>query len=173
MTNPSTNGLTSEQELLITALESLPFSVDSQVSLAHRGSDLTHVLLQEVYRTGPDLPLVFTPLFEWSPGQLLPPKLHRDDYGGISINAATVASINRFVYSSNLLLKIHSVVVQYIPYTPQGFLTCCKILQHGANSFTSPLKEVMLWIFTALENLSSSAEIEPTNPVSNGKHSNH
>jgi hypothetical protein len=104
MTNLSIDGLTSEQEPLITDLESLALAVDSQVSLAHQGSDLSHVLLQEVYRIGPNLPLVFTPLLEWSFGQLLPPKLRRDDYGGISINAATVASSNRFVYPNNLIL---------------------------------------------------------------------
>jgi hypothetical protein len=38
------------------------------------------------------------------------------------------------------------------------FFTCRKIL-HGADGFTAPIKKV-LWIFIALRNLSSSAEIE-------------
>lgn len=108
----SLNGLKSEQEPLITALESLPLAVDSQVFLAHQGSDLSHVLLQEVYRIQPDLLLVFTPLLEWSSGQLLPPKLRRDNYGGISINAATVVSSNRLCnvinsfYRSKYIFKV-------------------------------------------------------------------
>jgi hypothetical protein len=111
MTDLSVDGLTSEQEPLITVLESLALAVDSQVSLAYQGSHLNYVLLQEVYKTGPDLPLVFTPLLEWSSGQQLPPKHPRDNYGGISINAATVVSSKRFVFSNNLMLYIHSTVV--------------------------------------------------------------
>jgi hypothetical protein len=34
----------------------------------------------------------------------------------------------------------------------QGSLTFHKILQHGADGFTSPLKEAALWIFIALKN---------------------
>jgi hypothetical protein len=48
-------------------------------------------------------------------------------------------------------------------------LTCHKILQHGANGFTSPPKEGMLWTFIAHKNLSPSVGIEPTNLGSNGK----
>jgi hypothetical protein len=35
-------------------------------------------------------------------------------------------------------------------HTMQGFLTCCKILWHRANGFTSPLKEGVLQIFITL-----------------------
>jgi hypothetical protein len=33
----------------------------------------------------------------------------------------------------------------------KGSLTCCKILWHGTDSFTTPPKECMLWIFIALK----------------------
>jgi hypothetical protein len=39
----------------------------------------------------------------------------------------------------------------------EDFLTCRKILQHGANGFTSPLKEGMLPNFNTLKNPSPSA----------------
>jgi hypothetical protein len=39
--------------------------------------------------------------------------------------------------------------------------------------FTSPLKEVMLWIFIALKKPSSLAQFEPANLGSRGKHDNH
>jgi hypothetical protein len=63
--------------------------------------------------------------------------------------------------------------VKYLCHTPQGFLTWSKILWHGADGFTSPPKEIVLQIFIALENPSSSAEFEPKNLGSNGKHNNH
>jgi hypothetical protein len=34
----------------------------------------------------------------------------------------------------------------------QVIFSCCKILQHGASDFTSPLKEDVLQIFIALKN---------------------
>jgi hypothetical protein len=52
-------------------------------------------------------------------------------------------------------------------------LTCRKILLNGANGFTSSQKEVVLRIFIALKNPSSSAGFEPANSGSNGKHANH
>jgi hypothetical protein len=55
----------------------------------------------------------------------------------------------------------------------KGSLTCCKILQHRAGSFTSPPKEIVLQIFITLKNPSHSAGFEPTNLGSNGKHNNH
>jgi hypothetical protein len=57
-------------------------------------------------------------------------------------------------------------------HTPQGSLKCRKILRHGADGFTSPSKEVLLWIFIALTNASSSTVFEPANLRSNGKHDN-
>jgi hypothetical protein len=55
----------------------------------------------------------------------------------------------------------------------KGSLTCHKILQHEADSFTSPPKEGMLWIFVTLKNQSSSAGFESMILGSNGKHTNH
>jgi hypothetical protein len=37
-------------------------------------------------------------------------------------------------------------------HTCKWFFTCCKILWHGTSSFTSPPKEGMLQIVTALKN---------------------
>jgi hypothetical protein len=57
------------------------------------------------------------------------------------------------------------------PY--QGSLKCHKILQHGANGFTYPPKEVVLQVFIALKNPWLSAGFELANFGSNGKHNNH
>jgi hypothetical protein len=43
-------------------------------------------------------------------------------------------------------LALESVFVHML----KGYLTCRKILQHGADGFTSRLKEGVLWIFIAL-----------------------
>jgi hypothetical protein len=43
-------------------------------------------------------------------------------------------------------------------------------LRHGTNSFTSPPKEVVLWIFITLKTPSSSNGFEPANLGSIGKH---
>jgi hypothetical protein len=53
---------------------------------------------------------------------------------------------------------------------PQGFLTCRKILQHGADGFTSPPKKVVLQNFIAFKNSALSEGLEPVNLGSNGKH---
>jgi hypothetical protein len=53
------------------------------------------------------------------------------------------------------------------------FLTCLKILRHGADGFTSPLKRVVLRIFIALENPLLSAGFEPASLGSSGKRDNH
>jgi hypothetical protein len=58
-------------------------------------------------------------------------------------------------------------------HTQQGSLICHKILRYGADSFTSLLKEVVLRIFIAFKNPSSSAGFEPDNLGSNGKHVNY
>jgi hypothetical protein len=55
----------------------------------------------------------------------------------------------------------------YLCYTPQRFLTCHKILWHGADGFTSPPKEGVLRI------VSPSALFEPSNLRSICKHANH
>jgi hypothetical protein len=43
------------------------------------------------------------------------------------------------------------VPTKYLCHTPQGSLTCRKILRRGANGFTSPPKEVVLWAFIVLK----------------------
>jgi hypothetical protein len=63
-------------------------------------------------------------------------------------------------------------LMKYLFHALKGFLTCSNILKHGANDFTSPLKEGVLWIFIALKNPSPSVGSEPANLGSNGKHAN-
>jgi hypothetical protein len=46
-------------------------------------------------------------------------------------------------------------------------------LQHGADGFTSPPKEVVLRFFIALKNPSPLAGFESANLESSGKHANH
>jgi hypothetical protein len=53
-----------------------------------------------------------------------------------------------------------------------GFLTCRKILRHGADGFTSPPKEVVLRIFIILKNSSSSHGFEHENLASNKHYNN-
>jgi hypothetical protein len=55
----------------------------------------------------------------------------------------------------------------------KGFLTCRKILQHGADGFTSPPKEGALRIFIAPKNPSPSAGNKPAYLGSDGKHVSH
>jgi hypothetical protein len=58
----------------------------------------------------------------------------------------------------NLALEV------YIVYTFKWFLTCRKILRHGADAFIFLLKEGMLRILTALKNQTvPSAGVEPKN----------
>jgi hypothetical protein len=58
-------------------------------------------------------------------------------------------------------------------YTSKGFLTCCKIVRHGASGFTSCPKEGMPQIFNARKNASPSGGFEPTILGHSGKHSDH
>jgi hypothetical protein len=46
-------------------------------------------------------------------------------------------------------------------------------LRHGTDGFTSPPKEVMLWIFFARKNPTASAGFEPANFSTRGQHANH
>jgi hypothetical protein len=57
--------------------------------------------------------------------------------------------------------------------TSKVSLTCHKILQHGANIFTSPSKEGVLWNFIALKISSPSTESELANLGSKGRPTNH
>jgi hypothetical protein len=59
-------------------------------------------------------------------------------------------------------------LMKYLFHTSKGSLTCCKILHHGADGFTSPPKEGVLQIFITLKNPWPSPGFEPTNFGSNG-----
>jgi hypothetical protein len=62
---------------------------------------------------------------------------------------------------------------KYFFHTSHGYSACRKGLRHGADGFISAPEEVMLWIFTAFKDPSSSAEFEPTNLESKCKYANH
>jgi hypothetical protein len=47
------------------------------------------------------------------------------------------------------------------------------MLRHVTNGFTSPPKEVVLWIFVAHKTPSSSAGFEPSNLGFNNNYANH
>jgi hypothetical protein len=55
----------------------------------------------------------------------------------------------------------------------RDLLTCRKILRHGTDGYTYPLKEVVIQSFIDIKNPLSSAGSEPTNLGSNGKDSNY
>jgi hypothetical protein len=76
-----------------------------------------------------------------------------------------VAKQGKVVKEENLAYNI------FLSYF-KGFLSCRKILRHGADSFTFPPKEGVLPIFIALKNTSPSAGSEPVNFGYNGKHAN-
>lgn len=80
------------EDALIAALEPLDLPLDSQVTVTRPGADVNQVLLQDIYRIKSGLPLIFTPLCFWAPGQPFPFSLRRDNYGGIVLNTATVVS---------------------------------------------------------------------------------
>jgi hypothetical protein len=82
----------SSEDLLISALKPLNVSVDSHVTIARQGSNIKHVMLQNVYSIKAGLSLIFTPPCYWSPRQPMPLTSRRDNYGGIALNAATVVS---------------------------------------------------------------------------------
>jgi hypothetical protein len=62
---------------------------------------------------------------------------------------------------------------KYFFHTSHGYSVCRKGLRHGADGFNYAPEEVMLWIFTAFKDPSSSAGFEPTNLGSNCKYANH
>jgi hypothetical protein len=57
--------------------------------------------------------------------------------------------------------------------TCKWFCTCRKIFRHEADGFTSPSKEGVLRIFTALKNPSFRPGLNLRTLGSNGKHANH
>ncbi|KAJ4439292.1 hypothetical protein ANN_07413 [Periplaneta americana] len=87
-----TNGtwMLSSEDQLLSELESLLILLNSQFTLVRSGSQQDQFLLQDVYRILPRLPLIFTPLQKWSPGQKYPDSPKRNDFGGITLQSATV-----------------------------------------------------------------------------------
>jgi hypothetical protein len=68
-----------------------------------------------------------------------------------------------------MYLALRSICI----HTSKGFLTCLKVLRHGADDFTSLPKKVVLRVFIVLKNPSPSAGFEPANLGSRSKHANH
>jgi hypothetical protein len=91
----------SHEDRLISALEQLDLSVESQVTVSRPGPDVHTILLQDVYRIQSGLPLIFTSPRDWTPGQQFPSGPRRDNYGGIVFPTATVVSVYlySFIYS--------------------------------------------------------------------------
>jgi hypothetical protein len=58
---------------------------------------------------------------------------------------------------------------QHLSYL-KGYLTCCTILRHWADGFTTRPKEVVLRTSVSLKNPSLSAGFEHSNLGSSGKH---
>jgi hypothetical protein len=83
----------SHEDRLISALEQLDLSVESQVTLSRPGPEVDTIILQDVYRIKHGLPLVFTPPRDWAPGHQFPSVTRRDNYGGIVFPTATVVSV--------------------------------------------------------------------------------
>ena len=77
------------------ALGQINMSIDSHVTVARRGPDTKFVSVQNVYTIKDGLPLISTPPHDWRPGQTLPRKYRRDNYRGITLNAATVVSADQ------------------------------------------------------------------------------
>jgi hypothetical protein len=67
-------------------------TIDSHVTVARQRPDAQGFSLQHVYRIKDGQPLITTAPHEWRPGQTLPRTDRRDNYRGITINAATVVS---------------------------------------------------------------------------------
>ncbi|KAJ4439290.1 hypothetical protein ANN_07411 [Periplaneta americana] len=87
-----TNGtrILSSEDPLLSDLESLLILLNSQFTLVRSGSQEDQFLLQDVYRILPRLPLIFTTLRKWSPGQKYPDSPKRNDFGGVTLQSATV-----------------------------------------------------------------------------------
>ncbi|KAJ4439293.1 hypothetical protein ANN_07414 [Periplaneta americana] len=87
-----TNGtrILSSEDPLLSELESLLILLNSQFTLVRSGSQQDQFLLQDVYKILPDQSLIFTPLQKWSPGQKYPESPKRDDFGGVTLQSATV-----------------------------------------------------------------------------------
>jgi hypothetical protein len=86
---------------------------------------------------------------------------------------AILPQINLVGKQEQLAMDMMNFSLRNISFIFWSVLTCPKILRHGVDSFTCPPKEVVLRSFVALKNPSPSAEFEPANPWSSGKHANH
>jgi hypothetical protein len=64
-------------------------------------------------------------------------------------------------------------VVAYLCHSMQCSSACRKILRHGVDGFTSPLKVGVLWTFCRPQKSIAPAGFEPSNIRSNVKHANH
>jgi hypothetical protein len=85
--------LSSSEDSLITTLEPLDLQLDSHVTIAHLGSNLKQVLLQDVYRIRRQEPLIITSPRDWTSGQLLFPGPRRDNYNGVHLRTSTLVNI--------------------------------------------------------------------------------
>ncbi|KAJ4439298.1 hypothetical protein ANN_07420 [Periplaneta americana] len=99
-----------EEDQLTLTLEPLTLPVDNQLMVARPGSHPEQILLQEMYRLAPHLPIITTPLVSWSPGQLLPDRVSRQDYHGIILNSALVARDEPLENFRNLYTKDKNTV---------------------------------------------------------------
>ncbi|KAJ4439296.1 hypothetical protein ANN_07418 [Periplaneta americana] len=94
-----------EEDQLTVTLEPLTLPVDNQLMVGRPGPHPEQILLQEVYRLAPQLPIITTPLVAWSPGQLLPDRVSRQDYHGMILNTALVARDEPLENFRNLYTK--------------------------------------------------------------------
>jgi hypothetical protein len=83
----------SQEDRLISALGQLDLSIESQVTISRPGPEVNTILLQDVYRIKPGLPLIFTLPRDWTPGHRFPSGPRRDNYGGLVFPTATVVSV--------------------------------------------------------------------------------
>lgn len=83
----------SSEDPLITALEPLDLQLDSHVTVAHIGANVKQVLLHDVYRIGPQEPLIITPPRYWSAGHHFPSGPQRNNYNGINIKTSVLVNI--------------------------------------------------------------------------------
>jgi hypothetical protein len=75
-----------------TSIGPIDVPIDSHVTVARQSRDAQWFSLQNVYRIKNGQPLITTAPHDWRPGETLPRTGRRDNYRGITINAATVVS---------------------------------------------------------------------------------
>jgi hypothetical protein len=77
------------------AVGQLDLPVHSHVTVARQAPDKNLFTVQSMYRIKDGLPLISTPPHDWCPGRTLPRPDRRDNYRGITLNAATVVGAER------------------------------------------------------------------------------